>query len=177
MTKVLLIGSQGSGKSTQAKLLSQFLKVPLVSTGDIFRNLSNQDTDQGKSVKQILDEGRLINDETTSKIVQERLKKEDCKNGFIMDGYPRNIVQLKTFDPNFNKVFYLKVAEDVVLERLLKRGREDDSEELIRTRLGLYYLQTQPLLEYYKNKGILVEIDGVGEVDAIQKRLRSNLSK
>lgn len=177
MTKILLIGSQGSGKSTQAKLLSQFLKVPLVSTGDIFRNLSNQDTDQGKSVKQILDEGRLIDDETTSQIVQERLSEEDCQNGFIMDGYPRNIVQANIFDPNFDKVFYLRVPEEVVLERLLKRGRADDTKDSIKIRLGIYYEQTEALLENYKNKGILVEIDGVGDVDAIQGSLRANLSK
>lgn len=174
--KILLIGPQGSGKSTQAKLLSQFLRIPLISTGDIFRNLSNQDTDQGRSLKHILDEGRLVDDETTSKKVWERLKKEDCQNGFIMDGYPRNIVQANAFDPNFDKVFYLKVPEEVVLERLLKRGREDDSEESIKTRLGLYYEQTEALLEYYKSKGILLEIDGVGDVDAIQQSLRAKLN-
>lgn len=173
--KILLIGPQGSGKSTQARLLSEYLSVPVISTGEIFRNLSSQETEEGKRVKQILGTGKLVDDETTSKIVEARLKQSDCQNGFIIDGYPRNIEQANTFDPDFERAFYLHIPEEKVLERLLKRGRADDTKELIKQRLDLYYRQTQPLLDYYRSRGILVEIDGRGDIQKVQDEIKKSL--
>lgn len=167
-----MIGPQGSGKSTQAELLAQFLTIPRISTGDIFRQLSQENSEIGGKLRQILESGQLVDDETTAKIVQERLEREDCQEGFILDGYPRNLEQLKLSDPKVEKVFYLKVAEDEVVKRMRERGRADDTPEAIKKRLDLYYLQTQPLLDYYKKAGILEEVDGSGSIDQIQARLR-----
>ena len=167
--KILLIGPQGSGKSTQAKLLAQYLGLPYISSGDIFRQM------QGK-IKQILDQGKLVDDETTAKLVESRLKEADCQNGFILDGYPRTEEQIKLFDPKVDKVIYLKLSDESIMKRLLKRGREDDTPESIRTRLNFYHEQTQPLLEYYQSLGILTEIDGEKPIDDVQSAIRSALS-
>lgn len=175
--KILLIGAQGSGKSTQAKLLAQYLKIPFISTGAIFRKLTQKETGFGQIIKGILEQGKLVDDQTTSSIARERLQEDDCERGFVMDGYPRNLEQLKQFDPSFDKVFYLNVPEEVILDRLLKRGRMDDTEQSIRHRLDLYYLQTQPLLDYFKEKDILVEIDGNRDITIIQNEIRKHVGK
>lgn len=173
--KILLIGPQGSGKSTQAKLLGEYLNIPAISTGDIFRKLVQEESPIAGRLKDILNEGRLVDDETTSEIVKQRLKQEDVRGGFIMDGYPRNIEQVRLFDPVFDQAFYLQVPDEEVTKRLMARGREDDTIEGIKTRLGLYLEQTKPLLEFYKNQGILTEIDGVGSVEEIFVEIRKNL--
>lgn len=172
MKRVLLIGPQGSGKSTQAKLLGEYLKVPVISTGDIFRKLMQEDTDLGRTLKNILSEGKLVDDQTTSKTVQQKLSEPSYQNGFVMDGYPRNIEQVNIFDPKFEKVIYLKVPDEEVTKRLMARAREDDTPEAIRMRLNLYKEQTQPLLDYYQGKGILIEISGVGSIEEIQAEIR-----
>ena len=171
MNRILLIGPQGSGKSTQAKLLAESLNIPLISTGDIYRQLQSVD----EIIRKILNEGRLVDDQTTSRIVKERLSKDDCQMGFIMDGYPRTVEQLKLFDPSFDKVFYLDVSEGEVIKRLMARGRTDDTDELIGRRLDLYYKQTAPLLDYYKKAGILVNIDGKGDVEKVKQDLRDHI--
>ncbi len=185
--KILLIGPQGSGKSTQGKLLERKFQIPYISTGDIFRTIALQDTDEGKRIKQILDAGELVDDKTTVGLIRQRIGVSDSQNGFILrsktvperregfilDGYPRNLEQAKEVaDLNFDKAFYLKIPREIVLERLLKRGRKDDTEDLIKKRLDLYYLQTQPLLDYYKNQGILVEVDGTGDIQTIQDEIK-----
>lgn len=174
--KILLIGPQGSGKSTQAQLLSEYLNIPVISTGDIFRKLREEDSEEGRKIKQILDSGKLVDDQTTSEIVRKRLSESDCRDGFIIDGYPRTLEQINIFDPGFDKVIYLNVPQKEVLKRLLSRGRADDTEELINKRLELYYEQTLPLLDYYKQKGILVEVDGMDTIEHVQKSLRDALN-
>lgn len=162
-----MIGSQGSGKSTQADLLAQYLNVPKISTGDIFRKLPQ--------VSEILNAGKLVDDQITAEIVKNRLSQEDCQNGFIMDGYPRTKEQLNIFDPGFDKVIYLKVPDEEVIKRLLSRGRQDDTEELIKVRLDLYKQHTQPLLDYYDQKGNLMEIDGIGDIQGIQDEIKKQI--
>lgn len=163
--KILFIGPQGSGKSTQGKLLAQFLGLQYISTGDIFREMTGE-------IKQILDQGKLVDDRTTSKIVEGRLKKEESINGFILDGYPRTLEQIKLFDPVFDKVIYLDLSDGEATKRLLIRRRNDDTEELIAERLRNYHLQTDPILDYFRQKGILLEIEGLGSIDEIQQRIR-----
>ncbi|MDD5415581.1 MAG: nucleoside monophosphate kinase [Candidatus Daviesbacteria bacterium] len=173
--KILLIGPQGSGKSTQADLLAKDLNLPKISTGDIFRELSLQDSEEGRKIKGILNSGELIDDLETAKIVEQRLNKDDCRKGFILDGYPRNRKQQQIFDPKVDKVFDLEVPDHEVVKRLLARGREDDTMETIKKRLSLYHEQTMPLLDYYKNQGILIEIDGMGDIEDIYRRIKDRL--
>lgn len=173
--KILFIGPQGSGKSTQAEKLAQFLSIPKISTGDIFRELSKEDSQMSQRVKKILSMGKLVNDKTTVDIVRNRLSQYDSKQGFILDGYPRNIRQVEMFDPGFDLVFYLKVSNEEVIKRLTQRGRADDTPELIKARLDLYYDQTQPLLDYYTNKGILVEVNGMGDQNKIQNEIKKSV--
>lgn len=176
--KILLIGPQGSGKSTQGKLLVEYLNIPYISTGDIFRLIASEDSEEGRRIKGVLDAGKLVDDETVVTLIKQRIQSDDCKNGFILDGYPRNIEQaLKLSNLNFDKAVYFKVPQDLVLERLLKRGREDDTDELIKKRLEYYCQQTEPLLNYYRNKGILIEIDGIGAIEKIQQDLRRYFPK
>lgn len=174
--KILFIGSQGSGKSTQAELLEQFLGIPRISTGDIFRKIIQEDSDEGKRIKQILDSGQLVDDATTAEIVRKRISEETFKNGFIMDGYPRTLEQINIFDPGFDKVLYLKLPDEEAVRRLLVRGREDDTEESIAQRLRLYHEQTDPILGYYGKQGLLIEIDGLGSIEEIQQRIREQLN-
>lgn len=174
--KILLIGPQGSGKSTQGKLLAKYLKITYISTGDIFRTIAKEDSLEGRKIKQIIESGRLVDDETAAKLLKRRIKEADCSNGFILDGYPRNLEQAKKVaNLNFDKVFYINVSASVVLDRLLKRGRADDSGQSIKTRLNLYYAQTQPLLDYYKNQHILIEVDGRGDIQTIQDEIKKSL--
>lgn len=174
--KILLIGPQGSGKSTQGKLLAEFLQIPYISTGDIFRQIAAKDSVEGEKIKQIIESGNLVDDQTTAKLLEERIKYEDFQQGFILDGYPRNLEQVKFLpDLNFDKVLYINVPEQEVVERLLKRGRPDDTEEGVKRRLNLYREQTQPLLDYYKTQGVLIEIDGTGDIQKVQDEIKKSL--
>lgn len=170
--KILFVGSQGSGKSTQAKLLSEFLKIPVISTGDIFRELAQAD----EMIRGILEKGKLVENWTTTQVVRERVKQSDCKNGFILDGYPRNLEQIKLFDPGFDKVIYLKLSDEQAIKRLLARGRDDDTEESISKRLKTYHEQTDPMLDYYRRAGLLNEVDSQGTIEQVEQRIRDQLN-
>lgn len=167
--KILFAGPQGSGKSTQGKLLARFLGISYISTGDMFRSL-------GGEIKQIVDEGKLVDDQLTSKIVEEKLKEEEYKNGFIFDGYPRTMEQIKLFDPGFDKVIHLDLSDAEAKKRLLARGREDDTEDAITERLRNYHLQTDPILDYYRQKKIVKQIDGLGSIEEIQQRIKDTIN-
>src|SRR5437870_7012925 len=146
--EILLIGPQGSGKSTQAEKLARFLGVPNVETGQIFRDLAKDQTSLGQRVREILKSGGMVDDETTAELVKVRLAQPDCQAGFVMNGYPRSPRQQGIFSPKFDRVFYLVVPDEVVTQRQLKRGREDDTPELIKKRLDHYHLLTEPLIDY-----------------------------
>lgn len=174
--KILVTGPQGSGKTTQARLLAEYLGVSLVGTGDSLREMSKEDSSLGKKIKEALKSGDLVDDAIVAEVVQQRLKASDCQNGFIMDGYPRSLHQLEVFDPNFDLVFYLDISDEEVTQRLIKRGREDDEQEIIAERLRLYHELTEPILSYYQEKGILERIDGNGEIEDIQARIREKVN-
>lgn len=174
--KILLIGPQGSGKSTQGKLLAEFLQIPYISTGDILRQMASEDSDRGKKIKQVVESGNLVDDQTITGLLRKRIEQDDCSKGFIIDGYPRNLEQAGLIPTlNFDKVLYINVLEQEVVKRLLKRGRPDDTKEGVKLRLNLYREQTQPLLDYYKEQGILVEVSGAGDVQKVQDEIKKSL--
>ena len=176
MTRLVLVGPPGAGKGTQAIALSEQLRIPHISTGDLFRAHVGQETPLGQEAKRYLDSGELVPDSVTNEMVRERLAEPDAKAGFLLDGFPRNTKQadvlgeiLGESDLNLDAVIQLQVSEDVVVGRLMARGRADDTEDVIRRRQQIYVSETAPLLEYYA--GILISVDGVGEVDEISDRV------
>lgn len=176
MKKILFLGPQGSGKSTQAKLLSEKLGIPYLSSGYILRNIAKEKTGIGRYIEKTINAGNLVPDDKMMVIMEDYIKRLEYREGYILDGYPRTLEQVKVFGPKFDAVFYLYLPEEVVIERLARRGREDDTPELIKTRLGLYYKQTQPLLDYYKRLGILIEIKAESSIKSIHDDIRSRLS-
>ncbi|MEU5694301.1 adenylate kinase [Actinosynnema sp. NPDC020468] len=178
--RLVLVGPPGAGKGTQAALLKQKLAVPHISTGDLFRAHISEQTDLGKEVQEYLDSGELVPDEVTNQMVRERLAQPDAADGFLLDGFPRNVAQagvlgeiLAAEGQRLDAVVEFKVDEDVVVERLLARGRSDDKEDVIRHRQEVYRNETAPLLDYYSD--IVVAIDAVGDVEEISERALSAL--
>lgn len=173
--RLLLIGPPGAGKGTQAAVLGERLGVPHISTGDLFRAHVGDETALGLEVERYLDSGQLVPDEITDEMVRERLAHSDCESGFLLDGYPRNLAQaqqlqgmLRELDCEIDVVLELDVPEDELVERLLSRGREDDTETVIRDRQQVYRDETAPLLEYYSDR--LVTVPAVGSVDDVTGR-------
>jgi adenylate kinase len=174
------VGPPGAGKGTQATALSEKLRIPHISTGDLFRKHIAEETELGQQVKHILDSGKLVPDEVTNQMLIERLRQTDTNEGFVLDGFPRNIGQAEVLakelgesDQKLDAVVQLEVDEDVLVRRLLARGRSDDSEDVIRHRLHVYQSETAPLLDFYRDR--LVTVDGVGEVDEVTERVLAAL--
>lgn len=181
--KTVFIGPPGAGKGTQAIRIAEKYNVPHISTGDILRAAVKEETEFGKLAKEYMDKGELIPDDVIIRIIKERLSQPDVKErGFILDGFPRTLPQAKSLDKllsdlnlSLDKVIYLNVDDAEVIKRLLSRGRADDSERVIKHRLEVYRKQTAPLIDYYTKKGLLVEINGVGKVDEITKKIEESL--
>lgn len=175
--KIIIIGIQGAGKSTQGNLLSEELKIHYLSTGHIFREMAKEKTPLGRYIKEIMNAGFLIPDEKTVEIVSEYLKKPEYTNGYILDGFPRTLEQVKMFENGVDKVIYLKVSDKEALWRLSYRNgedgqaREDETLAAIRKRIELFHQLTEPVLDHYKNKGNLVEIDGEKSIQDIHKEI------
>lgn len=174
--KILFIGPQGSGKSTQGKSLAEFLHIPYLSTGDIFRKLSSEQSDESQRIRAILSAGKLVDDQTTCEIVKHELAKEIYKDGFILDGYPRTLEQLNIYNPEFDKVIYLEVSKVELMKRLTARGRSDDTPESINNRLSAYFAQTEPLLAHFQRKNILIKVNGMGSVGQIEHSIKMNFN-
>ncbi len=172
--KIILIGIQGAGKSTQGNLLSEKLNAPYLSTGHIFREMAKEKTSLGRYIKEIMNAGFLIPDEKTVEIVTEYLKKPEYKNGYILDGFPRTLEQVKMFQNGVDKVVYLRVSDKEALWRLAGRNdvaREDETLAAIKKRIELFHSLTEPVLDYYRQKGLLVEIDGEKSIEEIHKEI------
>ncbi len=196
--KIVLLGAPGAGKGTQAVRLAERYKVPHISTGDIFRKNIKERTPIGVEAKSYIDKGQLVPDEVTIRIVKDRLQEKDCENGYLLDGFPRNVFQAKALD-DFSEVDKV-VNIDVPLHKLMSRitgrrvcgkcgesyhidyldgktecgkcggnltQRADDNEETVKSRLDVYVGQTAPLTEYYKERGVLVDVDGDGTMDEV----------
>lgn len=172
--KIILIGIQGAGKSTQGNLLSKKLKVPYLSTGHIFREMSKEKTSLGRYIKEVMNAGFLIPDAKTVKIVSEYLKKPEYNKGYILDGFPRTLEQVKKFENGVDKVVYIEVSDKEALWRLSYRNgesRDDETLAAIRRRIELFHTLTKPVLDYYRRKGALVEVDGERPVEEINKEI------
>ncbi|NMN96301.1 adenylate kinase [Antrihabitans stalactiti] len=173
--RLVLLGPPGAGKGTQAVLIAEKLGVPHVSTGDLFRANIGEETPVGLEAKKYLDAGDLVPSEITNRMVEARVAEPDAEAGFVLDGFPRTVGQaealegiLQALGTKLDAVLSLTVDEDVVVERMLARGRADDSEEVIRNRLRVYREETAPLLDHYD--GLVVSIDGVGEIEEVNQR-------
>ncbi len=182
------MGPPGAGKGTQAKIISGRLSVPAISTGDIFRANVSQGTPLGLEAQGFMDAGDYVPDEVTNGMVRDRLAEPDAADGFLLDGYPRTVAQVEELDAmlaasgkSIEAVVVLTVDEDELVQRLLARatieGRADDTEEVIRRRQAIYNEQTAPLIEVYAQRGKLVEVDGMGEVDEVTERVFAQLAR
>ncbi|GAA4990238.1 adenylate kinase [Pseudonocardia tropica] len=178
--RLVLVGPPGAGKGTQAELMAKRLDVPHISTGDLFRANLRDETDLGREAKRYMDAGDLVPDEVTVGMVRDRLGDADTGGGFILDGFPRNVAQAGSLSEilaekglELDAVVQLDVDDEVVVQRLLGRGRSDDNEDTIRNRQRVYREETAPLLDHYRDR--LVTIDAVGEIDEITDRVFSAL--
>lgn len=167
--KLLLIGIQGAGKSTQGNLLSKELNLPYLSSGHIFREMTKEKTKLGRMLKETLNSGALVPDDLTLKIVLAYLKKPEYAHGFILDGFPRTEPQAEAFNGEIDKVAYIKVSDKEALWRISGRNdsREDETLQAIRKRIGLFHTVTEPVVEYYRQQGKLVEVDGEQSVEQV----------
>ncbi len=186
MTRLLLIGTPGAGKGTQAARLAEAFGIPAISTGDIFRANVKNETELGRQAKAFMDRGEYVPDTLTNALVRDRLSHEDAKNGFLLDGYPRTADQVTELDhilaeqgEALDAVVQLTADTDEVVRRLLNRaieqGRADDTEEVIRHRLDVYEEQTAPLIEVYSARNLVREVDGLGAVADVTERILSAL--
>jgi len=182
--RLLIVGPPGAGKGTQAARIAERFAIPTISTGDIFRaNIANE-TELGKRVKQIVDAGDYVPDSLTNELVTDRLADADATTGFLLDGYPRTPEQVRYLDTllsshghKLDAVLRLVADQDEIVRRLRKRaleqGRADDSEEAIRHRQDVYQRETAPVLEMFREQGLLIEVDGLGSVDEVSDRIWS----
>lgn len=174
--RLILLGAPGSGKGTQAALLAEELAIPAISTGEMLRQAIAAGTSLGETVKTVMSSGDLVDDATMGEVVKERLAMDDAQGGFILDGFPRTLAQadllaeiLQGMESGLDGVLYLKVPESVLVERILGRQRADDKEDVIRQRLLVYRRQTEPLVDYYECRDLLLPLEGdrtIGEVAA-----------
>lgn len=184
--RIIIFGPPGAGKGTQAKKISKEYNIPHLSTGEIFRSAIKNKTGLGKKVKVILDSGELVPDETVVDLVREELKKDKYNNGYILDGFPRTVAQAEAFanilesnNETLDTFLVLVVPEEELIRRILSRGegRTDDTEEGVKKRLQVYYKETAHVFNYYKEKGKVIEIEGVGAIDEIFGRIKGALNK
>ena len=180
--RLIIMGPPGAGKGTQATFIAEHFGIPAISTGDIFRANVAEGTPLGVEAKRYMDAGDYVPDEITNKMVRNRIDEPDADPGFLLDGYPRTLAQVEELDGmveftghRLDAAVVLTVDDEEIVQRLLQRaeveGRSDDSEDVIRRRQQVYREQTEPLIEVYRDRGILVEVDGMGEVDQVTKRI------
>lgn len=213
--KLIMLGAPGAGKGSQAKVLSDKYGIPHISTGDIFRANIKEGTELGKKAKEYMDQGLLVPDELVCDLVVDRIKQDDCKKGFILDGFPRTIPQAKSLDAALEQIneamdyaVDLEVDDEVIVERMggrracLECGatyhvvnmppakedvcdrcgsklvlRDDDQPETVKKRLSVYHEQTAPLIQYYKEKGILVQFDGTLKPDEVFRQIVNKIGE
>jgi adenylate kinase len=180
--RLIIMGPPGAGKGTQAKFVAEHFGIPAISTGDIFRANVSQGTPLGIKAQGYMDAGEYVPDELTNLMVRNRIDEDDAAPGFLLDGYPRTLAQVEELDGmikftghSLDAVVVLTVDADEIVQRLLQRaeveGRPDDTEDVIRRRQELYTEQTEPLIGVYRERGLLIEVDGMGEVTDVTTRI------
>lgn len=184
--RLIIMGPPGAGKGTQAKFIAEHFEIPAISTGDIFRANVSQGTPLGVEAASYMDKGEYVPDSVTNQMVRNRIDEPDASHGFLLDGYPRTLAQVEELDGMIkytghalDAVVVLTVDKDEIVQRLLQRaeleGRADDTEDVIRRRQEVYLEETAPLIEVYKGRGLVHEIDGMGDVDDVTKRIFDEL--
>ncbi len=184
--RLIIMGPPGAGKGTQARFIAARFGIPAISTGDIFRANVSQGTPLGVEAKRYMDAGEYVPDKVTNLMVRNRIDEPDAEPGFLLDGYPRTVTQVEELDGMIehtghalDAVVVLTVDQDEIVGRLLHRaqteGRADDTEEVIRRRQEVYIEQTEPLIEVYRDRELLIEIEGMGEVSEVTVRIFSAL--
>ena len=187
--KLILFGPPGAGKGTQAKIIIREYNIVQISTGDMLREEVKLETDLGKVAKAIMDKGDLVSDQIIMSMIEKRIKKPDCNNGFILDGFPRTFKQAVSLDEildklkiNIDKVIEINVNEELLIKRITKRAsesntlRDDDNSEILKNRISVYKKDTLPVLEYYKNSNKLHTIDGTQNIEEVSKDILKILS-
>jgi adenylate kinase len=188
VTRLLIVGPPGAGKGTQSARLSERYAIPAIATGDIFRQNVKDETPLGLQVASIMAAGNYVPDDLTNQLVVDRLEQRDAAAGFILDGYPRTLEQIHFLDgllaskgESIDAVILLIADKEEVVTRLRKRalelGRADDTEEAIRHRQDVFLQETAPLIPVYREKGLLVEVDGLGEIDDVSERIAAALTE
>lgn len=179
---LIIFGPPGAGKGTQAVNISDRYGVVHISTGDILRGALNNGTELGLKAKEYMDKGELVPDDLVIRIIKDRVKEQDCQNGFLLDGFPRTLPQADALDTmlgteglEITSVVSVEVANAEIVQRIMKRakeeGRADDTEEVVKNRLQVYRSQTEPLKQYYNERGKLSEVDGIGSVEEVFDRI------
>ncbi len=185
--RLLIMGPPGAGKGTQAKFVAARFEIPAISTGDIFRANVSQGTALGQEAQRYMNAGEYVPDEVTNSMVRDRLAETDTQDGFLLDGYPRTLAQVTELDGMLSSaghaldaVVVLTVDSDEIVARLLSRaqteGRADDTEEVIRRRQEVYSAETEPLIDVYRSRGLLVEVDGMGEINDVTQAISDALA-
>lgn len=182
MTRLIFLGPPGAGKGTQAKTLAEDWNIPHISTGDILRQALKEQTPLGIKAQSYMDKGELVPDQLVQEMVEERLHQPDTKSGWILDGFPRTVQQaafleelLQKLAQSGERVVNLDVPDEVVVDRLLQRGRKDDSEEVIRRRLEVYRSQTAPLIDFYSDRHQLLTVNGNQSLEEVSAQIKKQV--
>lgn len=172
---ILILGSVGSGKTTQARLLADYLGIPLLNAGDLLFYASQDGSRQANQIREAMQKGELVDSSLMHKLLEEHLAQPEHLNGTLLDGHPRTLQEAQELEKiwTVDKVIYIRISDQEAVKRLNARGRGDDTQEIIKNRLEIYHRETEPVLEYYRQKGILAEIDGERGVEEIAADIQS----
>jgi adenylate kinase len=179
---IIFFGAPGAGKGTQSKTLADRLGLAHISTGEIFRRHKQEGTELGRKAQSYMDAGLLVPDEVTTAIALDAIDRDDAAAGWILDGFPRNIDQAQALQAalvergkKIDRVIYLTATAEELVQRMLLRGRVDDTLEVIQTRLDVYAQETAPVLGFYRDMGLVSEVDGMGEIQEVHDRILGTL--